>query len=114
MESDDLIVLDGDNEDLSPQVVSRRVNDGDYILKKNSKGSRAWERFRAVLNPSNNDEVFGVACCCVCKVCILYKTKVSGEERSLGTKNMLDHMKRCLPARASAPRRSDSSGGGSS
>ena len=43
------------------------------------------------------------------KVCFLYKTKMSGEERSLGTKNMLDHMKRCLPARASAPCRSDSS-----
>ena len=87
MESEDLIVLD---EDLSPQVVSRWVIDGDYILmKKNLKGSRTWEQFRVVLNPSNNDEVFGVACCCVCKVCILYKTKVSGEERSLGTKNML-------------------------
>ena len=33
---------------------------------------------------------------------------MSGEERSLGAKNMLDHMKRCLPARASVPRRSDS------
>ena len=64
MESDDLIVLDGDNEDLSPQVVSRRVIDGDYILKKkNSKGSRAWERFRAVLNPSNNDEVYAIRTC---------------------------------------------------
>ena len=40
MESNDLIVLDSDNEDLSPKVVSRRVIDGDYILKKkNSKGS---------------------------------------------------------------------------
>ena len=28
----------------------------------------------------------------VCKVCILYKKKVRGEEKSLGTKNMLDHL----------------------
>ena len=69
MENNNLIVLDGDNEDLFPQVVSRRVIDGDYILKKrkNSKGNRAWEQFRVVLNPSNNYEVFGVACCCVRK-----------------------------------------------
>ena len=33
----------------------------------------------------------------VCKTCILYKKKVSGEERSLGIKNMFDYLKRCLP-----------------
>ena len=61
-----------------------------------------------VYDPSNDAEVFGVMCCCVCKVCIRYKKKVSGEERSLGTKNMLDHLKRCLPAPASARDQSDS------
>ena len=56
--SDDAIV--------SPQQVSKRVIAGDYILKKkkNTKGSRAWEQFRIVLDSSNNEEVFGVACCC--------------------------------------------------
>ena len=44
MEGDNLIALDGDNKNESPQVVSRRVIDGDYILKKNTKGSRAWEQ----------------------------------------------------------------------
>ena len=33
---------------------------------------------------------------------LLYKKKVRGEERSLGMKNMLDHLKQCLPAPASA------------
>jgi len=32
---------------------------------------------------------------------------VSGEERSLGTKNMLDHMKRCLLGHVSAHKKSD-------
>ena len=81
---DELRVLDGDNESISPQDISQRVISGDFILKKkkNAKGSRAWDQFRVVFDPSNNSEVFGVACCCVCKVCILYKKKVSGEERS--------------------------------
>ena len=56
----------------------------------------------AISNYVNNEEVFGVVCCCVCKVCILYKKKVRGEERPLGTKNTLDHLKRCLLAPASA------------
>ena len=91
-----------DNAIVSPQQVSKRVIAGDYILKKkNMKGSRAWEQFRIMLDSSSNEEVFEVACCCVCKVCILYKKKVSGEEKSLGTKNTLDHLKQCLPARAS-------------
>ena len=72
---DELRVLDGDNESISPQDISQRVISGDFILKKkkNAKGSRAWDQFRVVFDPSNNSEVFGVACCCVCKVCILYK-----------------------------------------
>ena len=72
----------------STQDVLKLVIDGDYILKKkkDTKGSRAWQQFRIVFDPVNNEEVFGVACCSVCKVCILYKKKVRGEERSLGTK----------------------------
>ena len=71
-------------------------------------GNRAWKQFWAVFDPSNNANVFGVTCCCVCKVCIHYKRKMSGEKRSLGTKNMLDHLKWCLPAPASARNQSDS------
>ena len=76
MGSDDLIVLDDRDEDISPQTVSKLVIDGDYILKKkNTKGSRVWDQFRVVLNPLNDEEVFGVAFCCICKVCILYKKR---------------------------------------
>ena len=39
-----------------------------------------WEQFQIMFNPSNNDEVSGVACYLVCKVCILYKKKVSGRK----------------------------------
>jgi len=59
-------VLDDRDKDISPQTVSKLVIDGDYILKKkNVKGSRAWNQFRVVLNPWNDEEVFGVACCCI-------------------------------------------------
>jgi len=76
MEGDDLIVLHGDNENESPLVFSRWVVDGDCNLKKkNMKGSRAWEQFRVVYDPSNDVEVFEVACCCVCKVCITLQKK---------------------------------------
>ena len=51
------------------QDVLNLVIDGDYILKKkkDTKGSRAWQQFWIVFNPINNEEVFGVACCHVCK-----------------------------------------------
>ena len=51
----------------SVQDVSTLVIDGDYILKKkkDTKGNRAWQQFQIVFNPV---EVFGVVCCCVCKV----------------------------------------------
>ena len=78
MDTDDLIVLDDRDKDISPQTVSKLVIDGDYILKKkkNAKGSRAWDQFRVVLNPLNDEELFGVACCCICKVCIyIYKAE---------------------------------------
>jgi len=91
-----------ESESETSQTVSRRVISGEYILRKNKnvKGSRAWEQFRIVYNSLTDEEVFGVACCSVCKACIVYKKVVRGEERSLGTKNMLDHLRRCLPARA--------------
>ena len=55
-----------DNASVSLQQVSEKVIAGDYILKKkNVKASRAWEQFRIVVNSSNNEEVFGVASCCV-------------------------------------------------
>ena len=63
MYTDNLIMLDDRDKDISPQTVSKLVIDGDYILKKkkNAKGSRAWDQFRVVLNPLNDEEVFGVA-----------------------------------------------------
>ena len=64
---------------ISPQVVYRHVTDGEYIFKKNMKGSRAWDQFRVVLNPSNNEEVFGVACCCVYMV-RMYPLQKKGEQ----------------------------------
>ena len=51
----------------SAQDVSKLFINGDYILKKkkDTKGSRAWQQFQIMLNPVSNEEVFGVACCCV-------------------------------------------------
>ena len=83
---------------LSSREVSKRVKRGDYILKKkkNAKGSRAWEQFRIVWDVENGEEVFGSACCTTCKTCLLYKKLVNGAERSMGTKNLLDHLKHCV------------------
>ena len=41
---------------------------GEYILKKNTKGSIVREQFEIMFDPLNNDEVFGVMSCCVCNV----------------------------------------------
>ena len=67
----------GDDENVflnSAQDVSKLVIDGDYILqkKKDTKGSRAWQQFQIVINPANNGEVFGVACCCVYVKCAYF------------------------------------------
>ena len=61
---------EGDNITISPQDISRWVTAGEYILKK--------KRMRKEVERGSSGlclilEVFGVACCCVCKVCILYK-----------------------------------------
>ena len=58
-------------------------------------------------------------CVVACKVCIRYEKRVSGEERSLGSKNMLDHLMRCsqvhmtkmiaVPVRLRAPTYNSSS-----
>ena len=42
--------------------------------------------------------MFGFACCTTCKTCLLYKKLVNGAERSMGTKNLLDHLKHCVAA----------------
>ena len=84
MGSDDLIVLDNRNKDISPQVVSRLVIDCYHILKKKSaKGNRAYHQFTMVLNALNNEEVFGVACCCMCKMYKkgVWRGKVFGYEK---------------------------------
>ena len=62
----------GDDRSVFPnsaQDVSKLVIDGNYILKKKKdmKESRAWQQFRIIFNPVNNEKVFGVSCCCVCK-----------------------------------------------
>ena len=73
---------------ISPQTVTKRVVSGELVLKinKKSKGSRAWDQFRLVWDPVKNEQVRGVACCSVCKSCLLYKRMAKGEEKSLGTK----------------------------
>ena len=53
--------------------VSKRVKQGDYILKKNTKGSHAWQKFQTVYDESSSEEVFGYACCVTCKACLPYK-----------------------------------------
>jgi len=42
MDTDDLIVLDDRDKDISPQTVSKLLIDGDYILKK--KNAKEAER----------------------------------------------------------------------
>ena len=87
-------VMSEDKSSISSRSVSERVKQGDYTLKrkKNAKGSRAWEQFQTVCD-ENGDEVFGVACCANCKTCLLCKKLVNGEQKSMGTKNLLDHLK---------------------
>ena len=74
------------------------IKPGDYILKKkkNTKGSRAWQKFRTVYDESRGEEVFGYACCVTCKTCLRYKKLVDGTEKLMGTKNLLDHLNQCV------------------
>jgi len=68
---------------ISPQAVTKRMMPGELILKvnKRSKGSRAWDQFRLVWDPVKNEQVRGVACCSVCKSCLLYKRIANGKEK---------------------------------
>ena len=45
----------------------------DLVLKLNRKlkGSRAWDQFCIMQDPDRNQEVYGIACCSVCKLCLL-------------------------------------------
>ena len=99
---------------ISPQTVTKRVVSGELVLKinKKSKGNHAWNQFCLVWDPVKNEQVRDVACCSVCKSCLLYKRMANGEEKSLGTKNMLDHLKNCTPSSCSDS--SIASGSGSS
>ena len=83
-----------------PLSVSKCVVAGDPMLKSNrkSKGSRAWDQFCIVWDPDKNQEVYGIACCSVCKLCLLYKKLVNGEEKLMSTMNILDHLKNCVPS----------------
>ena len=51
---------------------------------------------------SKNQEVYGIACCSVCESCLLYKKLVLNEEKSMGIKNMLGHLKKCIPSSRSS------------
>ena len=75
-ESDDI------HEITLPLSVSKCVVAGYLVLKLNRKlkGSRAWDQFCIMQDPDKNQEVYGIACCSVCKLCILYKTLVIGKK----------------------------------
>ena len=66
--------------------------------KKDAKGSYAWEQFQVVWD-DNGEEVFGVVCCANFKNCFIYKKLIDGQVRSMGTKNLLDHLKHCMASR---------------
>ena len=97
-----------ESENVSSYEVSELAKRGDYILKKkkNAKGNHAWEQFRIVWD-ENSEEVFAVVCCANCKTCFLYKKLENGAEKSMGTKNLLDHLKYCV-ATQSTHHRSES------
>ena len=84
---------------ISPHAVTKHVVSGEWILKvnKKSKGSHGWDQFHLVWDPVKNEQVHGFACCSMCKSSLLYKRMENEEEKSLGTKNMLDHSKNCTP-----------------
>ena len=44
-QNNELSMLDSDDGSLSPQDILKWVIAGEYILKKNAKGSRVWEQF---------------------------------------------------------------------
>ena len=99
-----LILVSESPIELLPRTVLEWVISGEFLLriKKKSKDSRAWDQFRLVWDPVNHQEVRGVTSCSVCKSCLRYKMSVEGEEKFLGTKSMLDHMKKCTPSSSSS------------
>ena len=92
------------SDPLLPRAVSERVRLGELLLRvnKKSKGSHAWDQFCLVWEPVSNQEVCGISCCSMCKSCIRYKMSLNGEEKLLGTKNMLDHKKNCTQSSSSS------------
>ena len=50
--------------------VSKCVVEGDLVLKLNrkSKGSRVWDQCCIMQDPDKNQEVYGIACCSICKL----------------------------------------------
>ena len=95
-ESDDI------HEITLPLSVSKRVV-ADLVLKLNrkSKGSQAWDQFCIMQDPDKNQEVYGTACCSVCKLCLLYIKLLNGK-KLMGTMNMLDHLKKYVPSSRSS------------
>jgi len=61
-------------EEMSPQEVASQFSSGEFILKKYKclRGSHVWEQFHVVFDPTHSKEVFGIVCCSICKVSILY------------------------------------------
>ena len=53
-QNDELSVLDSDDGSLSPQDILKWIIAGEYILKKNTKGSRTWEQFQIMFNLSRD------------------------------------------------------------
>ena len=51
-----------------------------------------WQKFRTVYDESSSEEIFGYACCVTFKAFLLYKKLVDGTEKSMGMKNLLDHL----------------------
>ena len=79
--------------------------------KKNAKGSHAWEQFQIVWD-ANGNEVFElrvvpfVRLVCCTKKLVWY---LNGQEKSMGTKNLLDHLKYYVASRGESCKDASSS-----
>lgn len=63
-----------------------------------------------IVMDENGEEVFGVACCDGCKTTLVYKKMENGVQKSLGNKNMLDHLLSCSTKAATLTKKTSSSG----
>ena len=56
------------------------------------------DQFQLVWDQVKNEQVRGVDCSSVCKSSLLHNKMTNGLEKLQGTKNMLDHLKSCIPS----------------